>query len=320
MTSQQRPGVFFTLVGPAGVGKNRLMKAILAQTDLHQLPTATTRAIRAGEQPGREHHYVSLAEFQRMIDAGELLEHQVIHEQLYGMPRAAVESALNSGEAIIADIEVLGAARACEAYPENVVSIFIEPPSIGVLIERMRERRESSAEIGKRLLRVPMELAYAPYCEYVILNDVFESAAERLYQIVRAELNHARGTVPAGQPQSYDYTYVVRVVPVFGDEALQADALSTPFNPEELPHEAALQLVSDVLGIDGSDRALIAGDQPDGGYLAPLQLDYSHADGEQITYTYGYKLDARLTPPTGGQWVLLSAALPSVMPERGGGA
>ncbi len=320
MTSQKRPGVFFTLVGPAGVGKNRLMKSILAQTSLHQLPTATTRAIRVGEQPGREHHYVSLEEFQRMIDTGELLEHQVIHEQLYGMPRAAVEAALDAGEAIIADIEVFGAARACAAYPENVVSIFIEPPSIGVLIERMRERRESNAEIAKRLLRVPMELAYAPYCEYVILNDVFESAAERLYQIVTAELNGARGSVAVGQPHSYDYAYFVRAVPVFGNEALQSAALSARFNPDEFPHEAALRLVRDSLGIDASDRALIAGDQPDGSYLAPLLLDYHHDGSENITYTYGYKLDTRIAAPAGCRWVLLSDALPSAVLEGDGGA
>ncbi len=320
MTSQKRPGLFFTLVGPAGVGKNRLMKSILAQTDLRQLPTATTRAIRAGELRGREHHYVSLEEFQRMIDSDELLEHQVIHEQLYGMPRAAVEAALDSGEAIIADIEVLGAARACAAYPENVVSIFIEPPSIGILIERMRERRESSGEIGKRLLRVPMELAYAPYCEYVILNDVFESAAERLYQIIMAELHHARGSVPSGQPHSYDYAYFVRVIPTFGHEALQSAALTVQFNPEEQPHEAAVRLVSDVLGIDGSDRALMAGDQPDGGYLAPLLLDYSSNSREDITYTYGYKLDARRAAPAGSQWVSLADALPNAVLERDSGA
>ncbi len=320
MTSKKRPGVFFTLVGPAGVGKNRLMKSILSQTNLRQLPTATTRAIRAGEQPGREHHYVSLEEFQRMIDGGELLEHQVIHEQLYGMPRAAVEAALDSGEAIIADIEVLGAARACAAYPENVVAIFIEPPSIGILIERMRERRESNAEIGKRLLRVPMELAYAPYCEYVILNDVFEIAAERLYQIVTAETNDARGSVPTGQPHSYSYAYFVRAVPIFGNEALQSDALSIQFNPEEFPHEAALRLVHDALGIDASDHALIAGAQPDGSYLAPLLLDYSHDGNENITYTYGYKLDSRIDPPAGCRWVPLADALPNAMLEWDGGA
>ena len=320
MTPKKRPGVFFTLVGPAGVGKNRLMKSILAQTNLHQLPTATTRAIRAGEQPGREHHFVSLEEFQRMIDDDELLEHQVIHEQLYGMPRAAVESALDSGAAIIADIEVLGAARACAAYPENVVAIFIEPPSIGVLIDRMRERHESNAEIGKRLLRVPMELAYAPNCEYVVLNDVFEIAAERLYRIVTAEINGARGSVPAGQPHSYDYAYFVRAVPVFGTEALQAGALSIQFDPEEFPHQAALRLVRDTLSIDASDHALIAGAQPDGSYLAPLLLDYNHDGSENITYTYGYKLDTRIDPPAGCRWVPLADALPNAVLERDGSA
>ncbi len=192
-----------------------------------------------------------------------------------------------------------------------MISIFIEPPSIGVLIERMRERRESSAEIGKRLLRVPMELAYAPYCEYVILNDVFESAAERLYQIVTAELNGARGSVPAGEPHSYKYAYFVRVVPVFGNEALQSSTLSIQFNPDEFPHEGALRLVRDTLDVDASDRALIAGDQPDGSYLAPLLLDYHHDGSENIIYTYGYKLDTRIAAPAGCRWVPLTTHCPA---------
>lgn len=146
---RERPGLLFTLVGPAGAGKSRLLKYVLERTPLRQLPTATTRSIRPGEQEGREHLYISRDSFRDMIDNDQLLEYQVIHGNLYGMPRKPVEAALDSGQSIIADIEVLGAARARETYPDNVVSIFIQPPSIGALIERMRERRESEAEIGK---------------------------------------------------------------------------------------------------------------------------------------------------------------------------
>jgi guanylate kinase len=169
-SSRKRPGLFFTLVGPAGAGKNRLIKHVLAQTPLHQVATATTRPIRPGEQEGREHLYRSVEEFQQMIERGELLEHQVVHGQLYGMPRASIEASLEKGESIIADIEVKGAAEAQAAYPESAVSIFIETSTIGSLIERMRERGESESEIGKRLLRIPMELDEAPQSKYFILN------------------------------------------------------------------------------------------------------------------------------------------------------
>ncbi len=313
MTSRKRPGVLFTLVGPAGAGKNRLMKYVLERTPLRQLPTATTRAIRTDEQEGREHLYVSTEAFQRMIDTGELLEHQIIHEKLYGMPLAAVEAALDSGEAIVADIEVLGASRAQTAYPDNVVCVFIEPPSIGILIERMRERNESNAEIGKRLLRVPMELAYAPECDYVILNDDFDQAAQRLYEIVTKELyrepqDEHLAVVEAGQPHSYTFAYVVRIVPIFGAETLQCDSdvPSAQFNPDELPHSAALRLLHDTLGVEVREDALIYGDQPDGSYLPPLSLDYTDDGSERITYTYGYKLAARLAPRDGWRWTSLS--------------
>src|SRR5579871_2392976 len=173
-SSRQRPGLLFTLVGPAGAGKNRLMRYVLERTPVTQFPTATTRPIRSGEQNGREHLFVSLTEFQHMIETDELLEHQVIHGNLYGMPRSAVEKAINDGHSLIADIEYLGAARARAIYPDNAVSIFIQTPSIGTLIDRMYERHETTAEIGKRLLRVPKELDYARECNYRILNDTFE--------------------------------------------------------------------------------------------------------------------------------------------------
>jgi len=87
--SRKRPGLLFTLVGPAGVGKNRLMKGVLGRTSLKQLATATTRKSRVGEQEGREHQFVSTEAFEHMIEADELLEHERIHGYLYGMPRAA---------------------------------------------------------------------------------------------------------------------------------------------------------------------------------------------------------------------------------------
>lgn len=305
-SSTNRPGLLFTLVAPAGAGKNSLMRHVLALTDLRQLPTATTRAIRPGEQEGREHFYVSMSEFERMIEADELLEYQRIHGNLYGMQRKAVEDAINSGQSLIADIEVLGVARARAAYPNNVVSIFIQAPSIGTLIERMRDRDEREAEIGKRLLRVPMELAYAPQCDYVILNDSFERAAGTLYQIVAAELRGEHSS--AGDPLlDYRVHYLARSIPVYHDEVLRCDEPvqypAIPFTSSEMPHEAALRCLRDVLKVEPRDENLVCGGAQDGQYQPPVMLDYAEkGDDEWITYVYAYQLDQRITPPAGWSW------------------
>jgi guanylate kinase len=184
-------GLLFVIVGPAGVGKNALMNTVLHRfTDLHQLPTATTRAIRPGEQQGREHMFVSVGEFQRMIAADELVEHQVVHENYYGVPRKTVEQAIAVEDDLIADIDVLGATALRSNYSDHTVLIFLQPPSIDELRHRMEKRGESPAEIEKRMRRVEMELAYAPECDYLITNDEMDKAGETLYGIVLAERSH----------------------------------------------------------------------------------------------------------------------------------
>jgi guanylate kinase len=308
--------LLFTLVGPAGAGKSRLLKHVLAKTDLRQLPTMTTRGIRHGEQEGREHYYVSRDTFLNMIDNGDLLEHQTIHGNLYGMPRPAVEAALDSGQSVIADIEVLGAARAREIYPENVVSIFIQPPSIGSLIERMRERRESEAEIGKRLLRVPMELDYARTCHYVVLNDKFEPAAELLDQIIAAELRGESNTVQGDPLLDYRYTYEAQITPIYRDKALRPVSapysLAATFTGDEMPQQAALNCLHREMQLDVSEAALINNDKLDGDYLPPITLKYTRdPQQELISYLYLYCLDERIAAPKGWSWSPVE-----VLPEK----
>ncbi len=182
------PGLLFVLVGPPGVGKNALMQEVLPRVpDLRQLPTATTRPIRPTEQPGREHLFVSEAEFKRMQSSGELVESQVVHQHWYGVPRTTVENAIHDGQDLIADIEVLGATILKSAYPDNVILIFVQPKSPEVLIERMRARGEAEAQIELRMQRVPMEMSYAVQCDYLITNDLIGPASELLYAIVLAE-------------------------------------------------------------------------------------------------------------------------------------
>jgi guanylate kinase len=181
-------GLLFVMVGPAGVGKNALMNNVMSRIpNLQQLPTATTRAVRMGEQQGREHLFVNDAEFQHMIEANELLEYQVVHGHSYGVPRKTVEEALGDEIDLIADIDILGATALRTNYPDQAVLIFLRPPSVEDLRHRMVKRGENALEIEKRMQRVAMEMAFAPQCDYLITNDEVEKASEILYGIVLAE-------------------------------------------------------------------------------------------------------------------------------------
>jgi guanylate kinase len=183
-------GLLFVMVGPAGAGKNAIMNEVLRQVaDLHQLPTATTRPMRDTEQQGREHLFVSDAEFQKMDEEHQLIESQTVHNHLYGTPRATIESAMRDGRDLIADIEPLGATYLHNAYPNNTILVFVQPPSVEDLIKRMSIRGETQDEIDTRLQRVEMEMQYAPQCDYLITNyqDQLKQSSAILYGIVLAE-------------------------------------------------------------------------------------------------------------------------------------
>lgn len=185
-------GILFVLVGPTGAGKNALMNVVLQQVSrLRQLPTATTRDKRSYEEQGREHLFVSREEFEQMIEEDALVEWQPVHHNhLYGTPRATLEKAFAAEDDLIADIDVKGAEQLHNTYPDNTILIFIQPPSVDELTKRIQGRgEETQAEIEERLRRVPMEMAFAPQCDYLITNDNKDAASATLHAIVLAEFS-----------------------------------------------------------------------------------------------------------------------------------
>ena len=196
-------GLLFILVGPSGAGKNTLMRATKQHfANLRQLATATTRTMRPGEQQNREHLFVSLAEFRRMVANDELVEHQNVHlDDWYGTPRHSLESAFADDRDLIADIECLGAEQVYAEYADNTVLIFVSPSSVEVLAERIRLRGNvSDEELAGRLARARFEMTFARHCHYLIINDVVEPAAEHLRQIIASERARRRAeALPADQ-------------------------------------------------------------------------------------------------------------------------
>lgn len=311
--SEHRPGIFFIVVGPAGAGKNRLIETIITRTeDLQQLPTATTRPMRSGEQQGREHVFVSMEEFDRFIEIGALLEHQLVHGvNYYGILREKVEVALYNGALVIADIEVKGSRAAREAYPDNVVTIFVQPPSVSSLVDRMRIRKEQDAEIARRLMRVPMELEYASEADYVVVNDDLEHAATTFMSIITAERSRR---VRLGAAAQLEYHYAAQVIPIYEGESLRRSTLSpyphVTLNEGEPPHVAAARALNIAFGAAVPAGEWLYGKRSeDDDFLPPITVQTANAQGQdQIVFVYHYRLTEKITPPEAWQWTALPAA------------
>ena len=184
-------GLLFILVGPAGVGKNSIMHGVLDTfSTVRQMPTATTRAIRSTEQQGREHWFVTPETFQQMIANRDLIEYEEVYPgKFYGTPRQQIEEALHRDhQLLIADIDYVGASKLKEALTESVILIFVQPPTLEVLNERLHMRGQmSEQEIATRLARAPIELEFAARCEYRVTNTLLADAIQQVIGIIKGE-------------------------------------------------------------------------------------------------------------------------------------
>ena len=182
-------GYLFIVSSPSGGGKTTLIRRLLAKPPGEPLRFSvshTTRPRRDGEGDGREYHFVSAAEFEKMARAGEFLEHNEVHGNFYGTAKSEVLPRLAAGEDVILDIDVQGARDIRKAYPE-AVSIFIVPSSGEELERRLRKRGlDGEDAIRKRLINAAKEIAQAEDFQYVIVNDDLDRAGLELESVVRA--------------------------------------------------------------------------------------------------------------------------------------
>ena len=187
-------GDLFIVSSPSGGGKTTLIRRVLERPPgepLHFSVSHTTRAMRPGEQNGREYHFVSVSEFQDMVGRDEFLEHNEVHGHIYGTSRAEVLPRLASGEDVILDIDVQGARDIRKAYPE-AIAIFIVPQSRDELERRLRSRGVDNEEsIRKRLINADRELQEASGFQYVIVNEELDFATRELESIIRARRSTA---------------------------------------------------------------------------------------------------------------------------------
>jgi guanylate kinase len=176
------------LSSPSGGGKSTIAKRILTErADAGYSVSATTRLPRAGEVDGEAYHFLSPDEFERLVQAGEFLEHAVYNGQRYGTLVREVRRVTQGGRHVLLDIEVVGARLVRERFPDAVL-VFVVPPSGRVLAERLHGRgTEGAAELAGRLETALEEVAAAHEYDYVVVNDELEEAVRAVHAILEAE-------------------------------------------------------------------------------------------------------------------------------------
>ncbi|MES2296791.1 MAG: guanylate kinase [Pseudomonadota bacterium] len=180
-------GSLFVVAAPSGAGKSTLVNALLAQEPGIKLSiSTTTRPPRPGEQDGREYHFTTADDFVARAGKGEFLEWAEVHGNYYGTSRLMVEGEMKTGTDILLEIDWQGARQVKKQFPQ-AAGIFILPPSIAALEERLHKRGQDKPHvITQRLLAAGGEIAHAPEFEYVIINEQFDVALSEMRAIVRA--------------------------------------------------------------------------------------------------------------------------------------
>lgn len=178
----------FTISAPSGAGKTSLVKALLEKRDNVAVSVShSTRARRPGEIDGEAYHFVSMAEFEKMVAAGEFLEHARVFDNCYGTARASVEAMLATGKHVILEIDWQGA-RQVKARLPDTVGIFILPPSREQLEQRLRARQtDDEAVIERRMRDADREMSHYGDAEFLVINDDFEQALFDLDAIVHSQ-------------------------------------------------------------------------------------------------------------------------------------
>ena len=177
------------LSSPSGAGKTTISRALLRQDENLSLSiSATTRPRRPGEVNGRDYFFVSDDEFAQMVAQKEMLEHAVVFGNRYGTPRAPVEEALTAGQDVMFDIDWQGTQQVADQAPNDLVRIFILPPSTAELEKRLYTRAQDSEEVVRdRMAKAADEMSHWAEYDYVIVNEEIASSLAEVQSILTAE-------------------------------------------------------------------------------------------------------------------------------------
>ena len=191
----KRRGLMLVLSSPSGAGKTTLARLLLeSDPNVAMSVSATTRPKRPGEVDGRDYFFIADEKFQRMANAGEFLEHATVFGHRYGTPREPVLEALTAGRDVLFDIDWQGTQQLRQQVREDVVTIFVLPPSREELERRLHTRAQDSAEVvAKRMAKANDEISHWAEYDYVIVNEDVARARAQVETILKAErLKRAR--------------------------------------------------------------------------------------------------------------------------------
>lgn len=186
---RHRRGLLIVLSSPSGAGKTTISRMLLeADAEITMSISATTRPLRPGEVEGLDYHFVDDAEFDRLIEAGEFVEWAPVFGYRYGTPKAPVKAALREGRDILFDIDWQGTQQLHSAMGEDLVRIFILPPSMSELERRLRSRGTDPDEvIADRMQRANGEISHWAEYDYVLINRDMDGCLDQVQMIVAAE-------------------------------------------------------------------------------------------------------------------------------------
>jgi guanylate kinase len=190
-----RRGFMLVLSSPSGAGKSTLTRALLKPgSGLELSISVTTRARRHSELEGVHYHFIDQKRFDRMRDAGDLLEWAEVHGNCYATPREPVEAALAAGRDVLFDIDWQGTRQLAQKMPDDLARVFVLPPTMAELKARLDRRAEDTAEvIARRLAAARDEMAHWDEYDYVIVNDDLQRSLQAVEAIIAAErLKRAR--------------------------------------------------------------------------------------------------------------------------------
>jgi guanylate kinase len=185
----QRRGLMLVLSSPSGAGKTSISRALLERDgNLILSISATTRPPRPGEVEGRDYFFVSEARFQQMVAAGELIEHATVFGHCYGTPQAPVDEALKAGRDVLFDIDWQGTQQIAEKARQDLVRVFILPPSTAELERRLRARAQDPEEIVQgRMAKAAGEMSHWAEYDYIVINEDMEQSIASVQAILTAE-------------------------------------------------------------------------------------------------------------------------------------